>query len=110
MQMDVQTRQQEHRMEMEKAQFEAYNEMQVIAAKMDADVRTELLTSQINAQQQQMGQEGEILKAIELAKLDIVKMREGKQFDMQIKAMEKSFDAAENQKDRQSSDNSGDDT
>ena len=100
MQMDIQTRQEEHRMAMELSQSNAYNEAQIIAAKMEADVQTELLTSQINAEQQAAGQEGEIRKAVALAKLDIIKLVEGKKMDAGMKFMEKKMDAEEHDKDR----------
>lgn len=99
MEMDVQTRQQEHQMALEKDNQETQNELQIIAAKMQADVQTELITSQINVEQQDRAVEGEITKAVELAKLDIVKMVVGKQQDRETKIVEKSMDAIEHDKD-----------
>lgn len=100
MQMDVQTRQEEHRMAMELSQSNAFNEAQIIAAKMEADVQTELLTSQINAEQKSAEQDGEVEKAIALAKLDIVKMIEGKKMDAGMKFMEKQMDREDHDRDR----------
>ena len=100
MQMDVQTRQEEHRMAMELAEQAAFMEMQVIAAKLEADVQTELLTSRINAEQQEAGVQAQIQGDVAKAKLEIMKMREGKKMDAGMKFMEKQMDAAENEKDR----------
>ena len=100
MQMDVQTRQEEHRMAMELSDRQAFNEAQIIAAKMEADSQTELITSQINAEQTAAGQEGEIQKAIALAKIDVMKMVEGKKMDAGMKFMEKQMEAVEKDKDR----------
>jgi hypothetical protein len=84
---------------MEKNQQETQNELMVIAAKMEADVHTELLTSQINAAQQDKAVEGEIYKEIEKAKIKIAGDAQGKLIDRETKIIEKSMDSKEHDKD-----------
>jgi len=101
MEMDIQTQQAAAQAEMQKEHGKMQNELTVIAAKMEADVQTELLTSQINAQQADRAVEGEIQKAIAVAKIKVMEVKEGKKMDMQMKLVDKAFDREENEKDRQ---------
>jgi hypothetical protein len=103
MQMDVATRQQEHSMAMEAQQQETQAELTKIAAKMEADVQTELLTSQINADQADRAVEGNIALELSKAKIKIMEMRESKLIDRDTKFMEKSMDSADKDKDRAAS-------
>ena len=72
MRMDTETRRIEVELEMQKADRAAANERAIIAAKMEADVMTEYLTSQINAEQADRAVQGEIYKEIEKAKIKVM--------------------------------------
>ena len=100
MQMDIQTREAEHRMEMEKQQMEIQKELTIISAKMEADVQTELLTSQINADQADRAVDGEIHKALATARIAVMGNLEGKLIDRETKLMVKDRESADKDKDR----------
>ncbi len=99
MRMDIATRQAEQQMEMEKAAMDAFNEREVIAAKMEADIMTELYTSQINADQKQAEAESEIYKEIEKAKIKVVGDVAVKREERATKAMELEAASFEHDKD-----------
>ena len=99
MEMDARTRQIETQLEMQKQAQEALNEREVIAAKMEADVMTELLTSQINAEQAQAVAETEVYKEIEKAKIKVVGDIAVKREERMTKVMEKQFESYEHDKD-----------
>jgi hypothetical protein len=101
MQMDVQTRQAENQMAMMQNAQETENERAVVMAKMEADIQKEYITSQINAEQAITVQQGEVQKAIELAKLKIVETKIIKRADAGIAILNKSMDEESKERDRQ---------
>ena len=86
---DIQTKQAEMQFDMEHLQAELQSDLNKISAKMEADVRSELLTSRINAEQANQVTQGEIEKEIVKGRIEIEKLRISKRADAGIKVLEK---------------------
>jgi hypothetical protein len=99
-QADIITREAEIEMEAQANDRATQNELRVIGAKMEADVQKELLTSQINAEQQAEGIEAQTKSDIIQSRLKIEEMVVGKKIDAGVKIIEIASTATEKQKDR----------
>lgn len=99
-QADIITRQAEIEMEAQANDRATQNELQVIAAKMEADVEKELITSQINVEQAEQTDQSQIRNDVVKSQLKIREMRAGKKIDAGVKLTEKAIDVAEKAKDR----------
>ncbi|RLB97339.1 MAG: hypothetical protein DRH90_23500, partial [Deltaproteobacteria bacterium] len=92
MQADIATRNAEMQFDMQKEEHKGNVEMQIMAAKLQSDVQTELLTSQINAEQNDRAVQGEIEKEVIKQRGEIEKLKITKMADAGIKIMEKEAD------------------
>jgi len=101
MQMDIQTREAEKRMEQQLADREGQIELTIIGAKLEADVEKELLTSQINVEQAERTDQSQLRNEVVKSRLKIQEMTEGKKIDAGVKFIEKIIDVEEADKDRQ---------
>jgi hypothetical protein len=92
-QADIRTKQAESAMRMREKEFETMAEMEILGAKLEADVQTELMTSRINAEQNNAAVQGEIQKELIKARTEVMKTELKQKGDQQLKIIEKQIDA-----------------